>query len=182
MIICSDVDGVILNYVQGFIDFTREENIVYHYNPERYGVVTGIKDAEQLRARFHAKNYLRRLEYYEGALEVLNRLVEKDEVHLVTAIQPECSEMRAENLSSLNYTSLQCVGDAAKERVIIEDVVPDVMIEDRPELIRAFHSAGISVFYPDWHQYTRGMESFGTAFSHWNQLPEMLGKMDPSRN
>ena len=47
MIICSDVDGVILNYVQGFIDFTREENIVYHYNPERYGVVTGIKDAEQ---------------------------------------------------------------------------------------------------------------------------------------
>ena len=109
---------------------------------------------------------------------MLNRLVEKDEVHLVTAIQPECSEKRAENLSALNYTSLQCVGDAAKERVIIEEVVPDVMIEDRPELIKAFHGAGIPVFYPDWHPYTRGMEAFGTPFSHWNQIPELLQQME----
>ena len=178
MIICSDVDGVILNYIQGFIDFTRDEDIDYQYNPENYGVITGIENAENLRKRFHAKDYLRQLQYYEGALEVLNRLVEKDEVHLVTAIQPECSEMRAENLTALNYTSLQCVGDAAKERVIIEEVVPDVMIEDRPELIKAFHGAGIPVFYPDWHPYTLGMEAFGTPFSHWNQIPEFFQKME----
>ena len=178
MIICSDVDGVILNYIQGFIDFTRDEDIDYQYNPENYGVITGIENAENLRTRFHAKDYLRQLQYYEGALEVLNRLVEKDEVHLVTAIQPECSEMRAENLTALNYTSLQCVGDAAKERVIIGEVVPDVMIEDRPDLIKAFHGAGIPVFYPDWHSYTRGMEAFGTPFSHWNQIPELFQKME----
>ena len=178
MIICSDVDGVILNYIQGFIDFTRDEDIDYQYNPENYGVITGIENAENLRKRFHAKDYLRQLQYYEGALEVLNRLVEKDEVHLVTAIQPECSEMRAENLTALNYTSLQCVGDAAKERVIIEEVAPDVMIEDRPELIKAFHGAGIPVFYPDWHPYTRGMKAFGTPFSHWNQIPELFQKME----
>ena len=178
MIICSDVDGVILNYIQGFIDFTRDEDIDYQYNPENYGVITGIENAENLRKRFHAKDYLRQLQYYEGALEVLNRLVEKDEVHLVTAIQPECSEMRAENLTALNYTSLQCVGDAAKERVIIEEVVPDVMIEDRPELIKAFHGAGIPVFYPDWHPYTRGMEDFGTPFSNWYQIPELFQKME----
>ena len=41
MIICSDVDGVILNYIQGFIDFTRDEDIDYQYNPENYGVITG---------------------------------------------------------------------------------------------------------------------------------------------
>ena len=30
MKICSDVDGVILNYIQGFIDFTRQEkNILF---------------------------------------------------------------------------------------------------------------------------------------------------------
>ena len=178
MIICSDVDGVILNYIQGFIDFTRDEDIDYQYNPENYGVITGIENAENLRKRFHAKDYLRQLQYYEGALEVLNRLVEKDEVHLVTAIQPECSEMRAENLTALNYTSLQCVGDAAKERVIIEEVVPDVMIEDRPELIKAFHGAGIPVFYPDWHPYTQGMEAFGTPFSHWDQIPELFQQME----
>ena len=182
MIICSDVDGVILNYIQGFIDFTREENISYQYNPEVYGVITGIENAEHLRSQFHAKDYLCKLQYYEGALEVLNLLVEQHEVHLVTAIQPEYSEMRSENLSALNYSSLQCVGDAAKEQVIVEEVVPDVMIEDRPKLIRAFHSAGIPVFYPEWHQYTQGMDAFGTAFSHWNQLPDMLKKMKISNS
>ena len=56
MIICSDVDGVILNYIQGFIDFTRDEDINYQYNPENYGVITGIENAENLRKRFHAKD------------------------------------------------------------------------------------------------------------------------------
>ena len=46
MIICSDVDGVILNYIQGFIDFTRDEDIDYQYNPENFGVITGIENAE----------------------------------------------------------------------------------------------------------------------------------------
>ena len=55
MIICSDVDGVILNYIQGFIDFTRDENIDYQYNPENYGVITGVENAENLRKRFHAR-------------------------------------------------------------------------------------------------------------------------------
>ena len=65
MIICSDVDGVILNYIQGFIDFTRDEDIDYQYNPENYGVITEIENAENLRKRFHAKDYLRQLQYYE---------------------------------------------------------------------------------------------------------------------
>ena len=171
MIICSDVDGVILNYIQGFIDFTVDEDIAFHYNPELYGVIRGMDNATELRKRFHAGNCLRRLEFYDGALEVLNTLVEAAEVHLVTAIDPECSAKRAENLAGLNYTSLQCVGDADKERVIVEEVVPDVMLEDRPELIQAFHVVGLPVFYPDWHRYTQGMEAFGTPFSSWQQLP-----------
>ena len=75
MIICSDVDGVILNYIQGLIDFTRDEDIDYQYNPENYGVINGIENAENLRTRFHAKDYLRQLQYYEGALEVLLSLI-----------------------------------------------------------------------------------------------------------
>ena len=72
MIICSDVDGVILNYIQGFIDFTRDEDIDYQYNPENYGVITGIENAENLRKRCPAKDYLRQLQYYQVALAVLN--------------------------------------------------------------------------------------------------------------
>ncbi len=174
MLICSDVDGVILNYKQGFIDFTKQEQIEYRYDPETYGVVTGHPRARQLRKRFHAGDSLKQLEYYDGALEVLNRLAEQSELHLVTALDPDCGEMRAQNLSALNYTSLQCVGDALKQQVIIDDIQPDVMIEDRPELIQAFHDAGIQVFYPDWHRYTRGMGSYGTAFSSWGKLSTKL--------
>ena len=47
MIICSDVDGVILNYIQGFIDFTRDEDIDYQYNPENYGVITQKRTLRQ---------------------------------------------------------------------------------------------------------------------------------------
>ena len=174
MIICSDVDGVILNYIQGFIDFTIEEDIPYQYNPELYGVIRGVGNESKLRKRFHDGDFLRRLVYYEGALEVLNTLVKINEVHLVTALDPDCSNKRAENLSRLNYTSMQCVGDADKERIIIEEVKPDVMLEDRPELIQAFNLAGLKVFYPDWHLYTQGMAPFGTPFSCWKQLPQLL--------
>ena len=174
MVICSDVDGVILNYIQGFIDFTVDENISFRYNPEKYGVIRDMENEDELRERFHGGNYLKRLQYYDGALDVLNSLAEKSELHLVTAISPECCEKRKENLAALNYTSLQCVGDSDKERVILEEVIPDVIIEDRPKLIRAFHAAGIPVFFPDWHRYTRGMDPFGIAFSDWRKLPDMF--------
>ena len=137
----------------GFIDFTRDEDIDYQYNPENYGVITGIENAENLRKRFHAKDYLRQL-HYEGALEVLNRLRKKT-VHPVTAIQPECSEMRAVS-NCRNYLP-QCVGDAAG-KVIIEEVAR--MCDRRPSGVdRRFNGAGIPVFYPDWHPYTREQPS-----------------------
>ena len=174
LVICSDVDGVILNYIQGFIEFTVDENISFRYNPEKYGVMRDLINEDELRERFHKGNYLRKLQYYSNALEVLNSLAEKFELHLVTAISPECCEKRKENLAALNYTSLQCVGDHAKERVILEEVIPDVIIEDRPKLIRAFHAAGIPVFFPDWHRYTWDMDPFGIAFSDWEKLPSIL--------
>ena len=174
LVICSDVDGVILNYIQGFIEFTVDENISFRYNPEKYGVMRDLINEDELRERFHKGNYLRKLQYYSNALEVLNSLAEKFELHLVTAISPECSEKREENLADLNYTSLQCVGENDKERIILEEVVPDVMIEDHPELIQTFHAAGIKVFFPEWHCYTRNMDAFGISFSEWRKLPEML--------
>ena len=48
------------------------------------------------------------------------------------------------------------------------------MLEDRPELIEAFHNAGINVFFPDWHPYTKGMERYATPFSHWQEIPDLL--------
>jgi hypothetical protein len=48
------------------------------------------------------------------------------------------------------------------------------MIEDRPELIEAFHRAEIRVIFPNWHPYTKGMERFATPFSLWNEVPYLL--------
>ncbi len=50
------------------------------------------------------------------------------------------------------------------------------MIEDRPELIESFCSAGLYVIYPDWHPYTKGMDRYATPFSHWQEVPDLLKK------
>ena len=174
MIICSDVDGVILNYIQGFIDFTRKEKIPFSHNPELYGVISNFPDNLKVRDQFYSGKYLSQLKFYDDSLEILNLLASKHELHLVSALEPEQSKKRVENLKMLNYTTLQCVGDDCKEEIVIEEIQPDVMIEDRPELIEAFHRAGIRVIFPDWHPYTKGMECFATPFSLWNEVPYLL--------
>ncbi len=174
MKICSDVDGVILNYIQGFIDFTQRENIPYTHEPELYGVIRNFPDNLGMRDQFHAGDSLRQLNYFNDSLQILNMLATQHELHLVTALEPEQFRKREENLAALNYTSLQCVGDIRKEQIIVEEIQPDVMLEDRPELIEAFYSAGIRVLFPDWHPYTKGMERFGTPFSRWQEIPELL--------
>jgi len=168
------VDGVILNYIQGFIDFTQRENIPYTHEPELYGVIRNFPDNLGMRDQFHAGDSLRQLNYFNDSLQILNMLATQHELHLVTALEPEQFRKREENLAALNYTSLQCVGDIRKEQIIVEEIQPDVMLEDRPELIEAFYSAGIRVLFPDWHPYTKGMERFGTPFSRWQEIPELL--------
>ena len=174
MKICSDVDGVILNYIQGFIDFTRKEKIPYSHNPEIYGVISNFPDNQKVRDQFYSGKYLSQLKFYDHSLDILNLLATKHELHLVSALEPEQLKKRVENLKMLNYKTLQCVGDERKEEIIIEEVQPEVMIEDRPDLIKAFHRAGIRVIFPDWHPYTKGMECFATPFSLWNEVPYLL--------
>ena len=174
MIICSDVDGVILNYIQGFIDFTRKEKIPYSYNPEIYGVVGNFSDNLKVRDQFYSGKYLSQLKFYDDSLEILNLLASKHELHLVSALEPEQSKKRVQNLKMLNYATLQCVGYERKEEIVIKEIQPDVMIEDRPELIEAFYRAGIRVIFPNWHPYTKGMECFATPFSLWNEVPYLL--------
>ena len=50
---------------------------------------------------------------------------------------------------------------------MVEELQPDVMFEDRSELIEAFYRAGFQVMYPDWHPNARGMERYATTFSQW---------------
>ena len=69
MIICSDVDGVILNYIQGFIDFTRKEKIPYSHNPELYGVISNFPDNLKVRDQFYSGKYLSCLLYTSDAAD-----------------------------------------------------------------------------------------------------------------
>ena len=54
MKICSDVDGVILDYIRGFIEFTQREKIPYSHDPDLYGVIRNFPDNVEGRDRFHA--------------------------------------------------------------------------------------------------------------------------------
>ena len=142
MKICSDVDGVILNYILGFIEFTHKEKIPYNHDPELWGVIRNFPDNFEVRNRFHAGDSLRNLKYFDGSLEILNLLARSHELHLVTALEPEQTQKRVENLESVNYTTLQCVGHLRKEQIIVKEIQPDVMIEDSPELIESFCKNG----------------------------------------
>jgi len=174
MKICSDVDGVILDYLQGFIDFTRREKISFSHDPEIWGVIRNFPNNEEVRDHFLRGDDLRKLNYFDDSLQILNKLATHHELHIVTALEPKHSQKRIDNLIELNYDSLQCVGDYNKEKIIVDDIQPDVMLEDRPELIEAFFNAGIRVLYPDWHLYTKGMDRFAIPFSNWLEIPELL--------
>jgi 5'(3')-deoxyribonucleotidase len=176
MKICSDVDGVILDYILGFIEFTQKEKIPYSHNPELWGVIRNFPDNFEVRNRFHAGDSLRNLKYFDGSLEILNLLASRHDLHLVTALEPEQTQKRVENLESVNYKTLQCVGHLRKEQIIVKEIQPDVMIEDSPELIESFCNAGLYVIYPDWHLYTKGMDRYATPFSHWQEVPDLLKK------
>ena len=176
MKICSDVDGVILDYILGFIEFTQKEKIPYSHDPELWGVIRNFPDNFEVRNRFHAGDSLRNLKYFDGSLEILNLLARSHELHLVTALEPEQTQKRVENLESVNYTTLQCVGHLRKEQIIVKEIQPDVMIEDSPELIESFCNAGLYVIYSDWHPYAKGMDRYATPFSHWQEVPDLLKK------
>ena len=174
MKICSDVDGVILDYIQGFIDFTEKEDIPFNHNPKLYGVIRNMPNKKKIYKKFHSGDYLRKLNFYDYSLQILNFLANQHELYLVSALEPEQFHKREENLNELNYFSLKCVGEFRKKETVIEDVKPDVMIEDHPELIKSFHNAGIRVIFPNWHLYTKGMENFATPFSSWREIPKLL--------
>ena len=95
MKICSDVDGVILDYIRGFIEFTQREKIPYSHDPDLYGVIRNFPDNVEVRDRFHAGDSLRNLKYIDGSLEILNLLASSHELHLVTAMEPEQTQKRA---------------------------------------------------------------------------------------
>ena len=177
MKICSDVDGVILNYIEGFIKFTIKEKINYNHDPSTYGVISSFPNKKEIYERFHSGNYLSNLNYYEHSLKILNLLTQKHELYLVSALEPEQQKEREKNLSALNYKSLQCVGDSLKEQIILEEIKPDIMIEDRPELIKTFYNKGISVIYPEWHNYTKGMDRYAIPFSNWLEIPKLLNNI-----
>ena len=66
MKICSDVDGVILDYIRGFIEFTQREKISYTHDPELFGVIRNFPDNFEVRDQFHAGDSLRNLKYFDG--------------------------------------------------------------------------------------------------------------------
>ena len=74
MKICSDVDGVILDYIQGFIDFTKRKKISYSHDPELYGVIRNFPNNEEIRDQFHSGDDLRLLNYFDDSLKILNTL------------------------------------------------------------------------------------------------------------
>ena len=61
----------------------------------------------KVREQFYSGKYLSQLKFYDDSLDILNQLASKNELHLVSALEPEQSKKRVENLKMLRLKEFQ---------------------------------------------------------------------------
>ena len=174
-IICSDVDGTFLDFYGPFEAWCRNnsdhgDSIITkqrHYADDDFII------RMELMKDFWESAELLSLPFDEGSEKVLNFMHDNCELHIVSALPKQYQDKRAVNLEPINYHDLRCVGDndigdGIKESYIINDLKPDIMIEDKPSMVEAFHEAGIEVYWPR-RMYNNHLK-VGTPFHSWTHL------------
>ncbi len=145
-----DVDGVILDFEKGFIDFVRENylpDLPVGYRPKTWAMDTefGQLDIEKVWLEFLQSERFVRLELLVNA-QSFNCLTQNHPVHLITNLPWDQYEKREENLRyhNLNFTSLKLGGHwnfgddsyPSKSKVISDLYTPGkrmLFLDDHPK-------------------------------------------------
>jgi len=172
MKLMSDVDGVLVDFNNTFANWMEE------HHPELAPVDRGkwhfgLDDevAWGYCEEFWETDWIRRLPFFEGAVDGLNSIIDIFQIHIVTALPHKYEHARRVNLSSVNYDSMMVIG-RDKMDYIIDVLKPDIAIEDKPKNVNLLHETGIDVYYPD-HPITKDI-SVGTRYFSWKELVEIL--------
>jgi len=170
--IVSDVDGCLLRFLEPFAKWYNAnfEDKIYNQHKQDYDLGKGDDD----------KFYPRIKQFWEtpifgnlplmdkDAPKYFNMMARKNIMVIATAVDLKHADRRKKNLKDFKYDEIYFVPHN-KEKFIINELKPDIAIEDKPELIIALAKAGIKVFYPEL-KYTIGMARYGTMYKNWKEL------------
>lgn len=167
--IIFDVDGCMLDFANPFIKWYNARNEdkitqsdLKYYDFNRDNIFDSIK-------QFWATPNFGSLSFMDNYIfYYFNKIAEKNESIIVTAIPEEYAEIRMENLKWFNYGEIYFKPNG-KTEFIINELKADIAIEDEPERVKKLSEAGIKVFYPQW-PYTVGLEKYGTMYKSWREL------------
>jgi 5'(3')-deoxyribonucleotidase len=171
--ICCDVDGVITNFGDAYRKWLSKNHPKVKINPDSYHCGVPFELGKDFVSELWRSGVIREMEHFPGAKTYFNKLAQKYDMYIVTAINPNYSVQRTKNLKGYGYKSLTLI-HKRKTDWIINDLKPDIAIEDKPANIKTLSEAGIDVYYPIYVPYTNDMEDYGTPFNSWKHLWELL--------
>jgi len=152
MKICFDCDGVILDFKEGFVNWIIKTYPDVDIDVSSYNILKNAnftkKEEREILNNFFETPEFRDIEYFNNVGNVLKKL-RKDghTVHIITALNPRYTQLRKNQLEKIDYDEMKLMG-GRKEKYIINTVKPDLMVEDKPDLIKSFQESGITTFYP----------------------------------
>jgi len=176
--IACDVDGCILSFAKVFSEWwnTQYEPKLSPMPLEWSWGLQGIKKAllyEEV-PRFLNSDKAGRLPYaFDDVVEYFNRISGKHEVVIVTAFPEHRKPAREENLKELNYSKLIMCPIEDKAKFIIEEIDPDIVIEDKPGTVECLVRHAIPVCVPRWG-YTKHLEKYCKMFGTWSELYKLI--------
>lgn len=170
----SDVDGVILDFTGGMKAWLRVNypELMKDWKDTDWGFGMGHELAYKLVGEFwESPNFRNGLNFVPGAVKGINELAKNFDLHIVSAVDEKYFEYRKKNLEDVNYKTIK-VMNKGKLDYVINNVKPDIGIEDKPEYIEKMVKAGIDVYYPDI-PITRKV-TVGTRYKTWTELVKII--------
>jgi len=170
-IIC-DVDGVIVDFKNPYIDFVKSKMPDKKINPSVYELGLTLEENGEMVVKFWEEYGIENLKPFDGTKKYFNILAKKHRMRIASALDPKYEKQRLVNLKGFDYEDLNLISRNKAEWIINQN--PDIAIEDKPQNIIKLANAGINVFIPMYVSYTGSMGQYGTFFKSWKELSEII--------
>lgn len=182
-IVC-DCDNVLLDFSKGFAKWNNSkfEDIHTDECPETYDFGFGESDSaldtlwERIKLFWKTPNMAKLEPMEPGIVENFKKLCSDYSVSVISAVDKSVKDSRLENLEEFGVKDDNLLLDVNKIDKIINEIRPNVCIEDSPENIIKLCNAGITVFYPRYVKYTKNInEDIAIPYDNWENLLYLLG-------
>lgn len=193
-----DVDGVLLNFIQAFEEvahsMSKELGIDIKIAEDKYHLTgrLGITQEQEneIWKKFAETGKWANLNPLPGVIEAIDAINKAGwEVYIVTAIEPEFAEQRLSNLKHLGLVpkEIHCVGYGNDKQKIIDEIDPDVFVDDRLEHLhrakKAYHLVWIQDSVEQFNlKEDSGVDVASVSLLDWtkNHMPQVIQELEDS--